>query len=229
MRKAIRRARAAAGERDRGWTLIELMVAMSLFIGILTIVFAILITVSQQSRDNLARDLSVTQARLALMQIDRQVRSGNVISDPEWEPPANADVGPYYSLRVYTQTDGVYQCVQWRVIFPTGSQYGTLQYRSWKKTWQSTGGVSDWRVVARNVVKPESSTIVPLDPATWPPFYVDQTVYAGSKAQTIRVTMRLKDPGARASSEPVSVTSVLTGRNTVFGYDADECAVVPPP
>jgi hypothetical protein len=78
------------------------------------------------------------------------------------------------------------------------------------------------------VVKPTTATLSPSDPSTWPPFYVDSTVGFGSTAQTIRVTMRLKDPGARASSKPVTVTSVLTGRNTVFGYDSDECATVPP-
>lgn len=215
--------------RDSGFTLVEMLVAMSLFAGVLAIVFTILVTVSWQSRDNLARDNSVAQARLALMQIDRQVRSGNVISDPHFETLANSGADPYYSLRVYTQTDGVYQCVQWRVIFPAGSQFGDLQYRSWQKDWLTGGAVTGWRVVAHNVVKPASGTVVQSDPTTWPPFYVDTTVGAGSTAQTIRVTMRLKDPGARSSSKPVTMTSVLTGRNTVFGYDADECATVPPP
>lgn len=223
----VRRTIRRDGQSDRGYTLVELLVAMSIFLGVMTIVFQVLLTVSRQSQDNLARDDSARQAQLALMQIDRQVRSGNVISDPASETFANSGVDPYYSLRVYTQTDGVYQCVQWRVIFPTGSSFGSLEYRSWPKDWQAAGGVQDWRVVARNLVRATSLTL--SDPATWPPFFRDSSVGAGSIAQTIRVTLRLKDPGASASSKPVAVTSVLTGRNTVFGYDPDECSVVPAP
>lgn len=216
-------------ERDGGWTLVELMVSMTIFIGLLVIVFSILITVSQQTKDNLARTRALDDVRIGLMQIDRQVRSGNVISDPGAESVASSGVPPYYSLRVYTQTDGVFQCVQWRVNYAAGTDYGTLEYRSWKPSWQSTGGVEPWRVTAHNLVKPDAATVDPDDPNTWPPFYVAPDAGAGSDAQTIRVTLRVKDPDQLASSKPASATSVLTGRNTVFGYPADKCGSVPPP
>ncbi|GIG20379.1 hypothetical protein Cch01nite_11030 [Cellulomonas chitinilytica] len=231
----MRELRAAMRRRlqhddDRGWTLIELLVSMTIFIGLLGMVFTILVTVSQQTKDNLARTRAVDQAQLGLMQLDRQVRSGNVISDPALETSAGSGVPTYYSLRVYTQTDGVFQCVQWRVRFPAGSSYGVLEFRSWKPNWQAVGGVSAWRVTARNLVQPSSSTVNPADPATWPPFFVQQhDAELSSQAQTIRVTLRLKDPAQRASSKPETVSSVLTGRNTVFGYPADSCAIVPAP
>lgn len=217
--------------RDSGWTLIELLVSMTIFIALLGIVFTILVNVSLQSKDNLARTRAVSEAQLGLMQIDRQVRSGNVISDPAAETMASSGVDPYYSLRVYTQTDGVFQCVQWRVIFVPGNDFGTLQYRSFRPDWDVVGGVRDWSVVARNVVRPTSPVIVDADPSTWPPFYVDPAsiAQANSAAQTIRVTLRLKDPSQRSTSQAASVTSVLTGRNTVFGYPADKCGVVPTP
>ena len=224
------RVSVATGDRERGWTLIELLVSMTIFAGLLTIVFSILITVSQQTKDNLARTRAVDQAQLGLMQIDRQVRSGNVISDPANESTSGSGVPQYYSLRVYTQTDGTYQCVQWRVRYPAGSDFGLLEYRSWRPSWQTTGGVSEWRVVARDVVRPTSATVVESDPSTWPPFFVEQSdAEASSQAQTIRVTLRLKDPDQRAQSKPATVSSVLTGRNTIFGYPADSCAAIPTP
>lgn len=217
------------GDQEDGWTLVELMVSMTIFIGLLVIVFSILITISQQTKDNLARSRALDDVRIGLMQIDRQVRSGNVISDPSAETVAGSGVPPFYSLRVYTQTDGVFQCVQWRVRFPAGSDFGTLEYRSWKPSWQSTGGVSAWQVTARNVIKPPLAVVDSGNPESWPPFYVDSAAASGSDAQTIRVTLRVKDPGQRASSRPASITSVLTGRNTIYGYPADKCGTVPAP
>lgn len=214
---------------DGGWTLVELMVSMLIFSGLLVVVFSILITVSQQTKDNLARTRAGDQARIGLMQIDRQVRSGNVISDPAGETAAGSGVPPSYSLRVYTQTDGVYECVQWRVRYPSGSDRGVLEYRSWRPSWQVTGGVAPWAVVARDIVRP-SGPFVEADPTTWPPFFRETSqAEASSAAQTIRVTLRAKDADQRASSQPTTVTSVLTGRNTVYGYPADSCATIPAP
>lgn len=67
---------------DAGYSLVELLVVMAIFTGLLTIVFGVLITVQKQTRDNLGRDEQVQQAELGLAQIDRQVRSGNVITVP---------------------------------------------------------------------------------------------------------------------------------------------------
>lgn len=213
---------------DDGWTLTELIVSMTIFTALMAIVLGFIITFSQQTRDNLARSRAVDQMRLGLAQIDRQVRSGNVISDPAGESLASSGVPPYYSLRVYTQTDGVYQCVQWRVVYTAGSDFGNLEYRSWRPTWQVTGGVSDWKTVARNVVEPVG-TFDANDETTWPPFFVEESdAEMSSVAQTIRVTLRVKDPEQTAESKPQTLTSVLTGRNTVYGYPADSCAAIPP-
>ena len=216
-------------DREGGFTLVELMVSMTIFVGLLVIVFSILVTVSQQTKDSLARDRSGDQARIGLMQIDRQVRSGNVISDPAAELVGWSGVPPQYSLRVYTQTDGTHQCAQWRVRYPTGSDRGVLEFRSWRPSWQVTGGVEAWRVVARDVVRP-TGAFDPDDSSTWPPFFVESRAgSANSDAQTIRVTLRIKDAAQSARSAPTTVTSVLTGRNTVFGYPADSCGTVPAP
>lgn len=211
--------------------MVEFIVAMAIFAVLISIVIGVLVTVSLQTRDTLGRARAVDQARLGLQQIDRQVRSGNVISDPASETVANSGVAPYYSLRVYTQTDGVYQCVQWRVRIASGADRGVLEYRSWQPGWETLGGVTAWRVVARDVVAPTVGPISPTNELSWPPFYVDpaSVAQASSAAQTIRVTIRVKDPSQSSGSKPSSVTSVLTGRNTVYGYPADKCGSVPAP
>jgi len=225
----LRRVRDCRDSAESGYTLVELIVVMSIFIGLMTIVFGIMLQMSQQTKDNLARTEAADQVRIGLMQIDRQVRSGNVISDPELESSSESGADRYYSLRVYTQTDGVYQCVQWRVVYPSGSQFGRLEYRSWKPSWQATGGVEGWRVVARDIVRPDAAFDAD-DPTTWPPFFVEDTqAESSSSAQTIRVTLRVKDPDQSAGSKPATVTSTLTGRNTIFGYPSDTCSPVPAP
>lgn len=206
--------------RDAGWTLIELLVSMSIFIVLLAIVFSLLLTMSQQTADNMARSEQMTQIRLGLAQIDRQVRSGNVISDPHDETFADSGVPANYSLRIYTQTDGTNRCAQWRVIFPTGQPTGRLEFRSWQPDWLSSGVVSPWRVVANGLVAPTTAADAPFQRVAYA---------ASSKAQSVQVTLWVKAAGLKASAAPAAIKSVLTGRNTVFGYPADECAAVPAP
>lgn len=208
---------------DDGWTLPELVISMSIFIGLLSIVFTILISVSQQAGDNLARTRQVEQLRLGLMQIDRQVRSGNVISNPAGETTVGSGVAPGYSLRVYTQADGVFQCAQWRVIFTAGSDRGRLEYRSWDPHYLSTGIKTDWRIVARDLVDQRTSSGTALLPFT------NEAAAGGSSAQSVRVSLWVKDRKASKKGKASAVSSVLTGRNTVFGYPSDECANIPTP
>jgi len=216
-----RRALPAAAN-DSGWTLTELMISMMIFAGLLAATFSILITVSRQTADNLGHVRQVDQLTLGMMQIDREVRSGNVISNPSAEPSANSGVAPGYSLRVYTQADGVFQCVQWRVIFTAGVDQGRLEFRSWDPAWMSTGNVKDWQVVARDLVDQH------LVDATAKLPFTNEVAAGGSSAQSVRISLWAKDAKSSARSKASAVSSVLTGRNTVFGYPSDECAAIPP-
>src|SRR5690625_5895369 len=104
-------------EGDNGYTLVEALVVMLIFGVVFAIIVGVLIQVSYSAADNMARTSQVQNAELGLMQIDRQVRSGNVILDPANERFVDSGVDPGYSLRVLTQTNGVLQYVQRRVIF----------------------------------------------------------------------------------------------------------------
>ena len=190
---------------------------MALFGGIMAITMGVLIRVSQTAADNMARAAMVEEVRIGIMQIDRQVRSGNVISDPALESVGDSGVPPGFSLRVFTQTNGVRKCVQWRTIYPNvGSAQGELQYRSWDTDWQTGGVVEPWSVVARDLVAPESGApFSKVDPLS------------GTSAQSVSVTLRIQ--GARTTSAPTTVRTVLTGRNTVYGYPSDVCSPVPTP
>ena len=210
--------RREPSEPEGGYSLPELLVAMGLFGGLMAITMGVLISVSQSASDNMSRAAMVEEARIGIMQIDRQVRSGNVISDPAGETFGDSGVPPGYSLRVHTQTNGVRKCVQWRVIFDDeATTGGELQYRSWDPDWQSGGTVEPWSVVARDLVAGTSGN---------PPFAKVDPL-SGTSAQSVGVTLRIQ--GQRTSSAPTTVETVLTGRNTVYGYPSDACSPVPTP
>lgn len=192
------------GPDDGGWSLVELLVAMSIFGVLVAMSFSILVTVQRQTKDNLARVEQTAQARLGLAQIDRQVRSGNVVIDP-----ATAGELPR-SMRVFTQTDGVRRCVQWQVVA------GTLRFRSWDPDWSTVGAVEGWRVVARSVISDSRAPVT----------FTKETASGGSQAQSVRVRLWLQAEGA--DGRPVEMTTVLSGRNTIYGYPVDVCSPVPP-
>jgi hypothetical protein len=205
---------------------------MGIFGILISITFGILIQIMNQSKDTIARTHALEQAQLGIAQIDRQVRSGNVIFDPENENKLTSGVDPFYSMRIYTQVDELPKCAQWRVIQVGGNTFGDLEYRTWPPGVPSSA--TPWSTVAHDLVQVDvhptfSTDIVKDDPSTWPPFWVDSESTGGTEAQLIRVTLRLKDPEQRADTEPISVTTVITGRNTVFGYPASSCSQAPPP
>lgn len=212
---------------DRGFSLTELLISMGIFGVLMAIVFSIMITLTYQAKDSLARAESVEQARLGVSQIDRQVRSGNLIANPALEDPDDSGVPPYFSLRIYTQEDGDPRCVQWRVIDRDGDKYYDLEFRSWDPLWPVIDDVDEWGVVAHNVVPP--TTVNTATPGGWPPFFVDNTALGSTDAHFVRITLRLLEPDADPNARPSTVTTVVTGRNTVFGYPTTSCAAVPSP
>ncbi len=206
---------------------------MAVFGILMSFVFGLLITITVQSRDTQSRAQALQDMRLGVSQIDRQVRSGNVILDPEEEDFSTAGVDPFYSMRIFTQEGSIPRCAQWRVIDSDSDGFGNLEFRTWDPAYPSINDVTPWGVVAHNIVDVgvhpgDSSQIDPDDPLTWPPFWADKTLGTRTEAQFVRITLRLKAPGEQADSPATSVTTVVTGRNTIFGYPSTSCAVVPP-
>lgn len=216
---------------DRGFTLVELLVTLTIFSVLMALLIGLFVQLTYQGADVLAQQRAVQQARLGLSQIDRQIRSGNLILDPAAEDPDDSGVPAYYSLRIYTQEGGVATCAQWRVVFLSGTEFGDLQYREWPPAAPST--VTAWTTVADNLVAPtpgfdESDASTTANEQMWPPFWVD-TAGGVSEAQNVRITLRLSDPSSRDDARAQTLTSVVTGRNTVFGYSDTNCSNVPAP
>lgn len=185
---------------ERGLTLVELIVGSGLT-SLVVLVAGGLIVASQGSvADQIDRSRSNDEVRLAVEQMDREVRSGNLL----YEPSAT-------QVRIYTQSNapsqGGSRCVQWKI------ESRELLRREWPPTFGSTPDpdtVSDWRVVAESVVNEDLG--------------VD--AFSLLNSRTLEVTI-LVNEDLGDENATVRVETALTGRNTTFNFEEDACD--PPP
>ena len=200
-------------------TLIELLISMAVILIVLTMVMVVLIGMEKIYAKEDDRTQTNNQARLAVEQLDREIRSGNVLYDPASESDPANDVYPGMSLRIYTQSNANsrpgFRCVQWLI-----TSGGLLQTRNWWTDWRSDPGslVSSWRTVADHVVNRSDSpqvTAFTLDMSD--PSY-------GSRLVKIAIVVN-QNP---KSGQDVRITSSVEGRNTTFGYPNNACADIPP-
>jgi type II secretory pathway pseudopilin PulG len=205
-----RAARVARRRSEAGTTLIEMTVVMGLLSAVMGIVLAAL--VSMQNAENRANGRSQTndQVRLAVEQIDRQVRSGNVLYPPSSEGNnAGAGIAGGFSMRIYTQANGLEKCVQWRI---TG---GKMQARSWTPTWRLDTQVSSWRTVADHIVNGTSN----------PPFALDSGAAFGGRLINVDVIANVNTH----TGSNVEGKASIAGRNQQYAYDQSICADIPTP
>ena len=205
------------GRRDDGFTLIETAVVMVVFGLAIAMVMQSLIRTQRLTNDLSATADSVSEVRQALAQIDRQIRSGNVLYSPANEPTAlgctaiGTNAGS--CMRVYTQANGAERCVQWQVLAdPAHPGTDLLRSRSWSPAWQIDGLVTDWGTVARG-----------LQPTASAPFTLQgaDTPYS---SRLLDVHLEAWDARRQA---PTLIESSLSGRNTNYGYDPGQCSPQP--
>ncbi len=162
---------------DRGVSLFELLVVMSIFVVIMALCFRVLETVQQQTGDNLSQAEAVGMARLGLANVDRQLRSAETIIPPSAAAPM--------SIRAYIAADNNARCVQFEV-----TSGGALRMRQWT-TATSVGG---WRTLATRLANSASA----------PPFEVP-TGY-GDKLVNVRLVIKPKTSSTRPVEITTSLT-----------------------
>jgi prepilin-type N-terminal cleavage/methylation domain-containing protein len=223
---------------EAGFTLVEMLIAMSLLTIVMVVFLSALFASQTTVNRSTARSTSNDQARLALQELDKEVRSGNVLYDPSnCPPPPVSPGGPptcfpsdgitqNMSLLVYTQTNANSrnpgnQCVQWRITQPDANGLSELQRRAWSVNWQSDGFVFGWRDVADNIVNRQP----PAGSAT-AAFTLDPAASFGSRV--VQVTILTNGDPANTESPTVTNTAAITGRNTEYGYPSNICTTIPP-
>jgi prepilin-type N-terminal cleavage/methylation domain-containing protein len=205
-----------ADRDERGMTLVELLVAMSIM-SIVLLVFSTVLSSVQRgvvTQDKLNQNLD--QVHLAVQELDRELRSGNVLYDPMLENGSGAGgltscdgCVSGYTLRVYAQNNGVPGCVLWKV-----DDQRRLMTRSWPPNQPDAAG--SWRVVATDVVNQDLGAYA---------FQLDPDPLKGGR--TLDLLFAVNGDLVRRPNQTVRIQASLTGRNTSYGYPANVCSAVP--
>jgi prepilin-type N-terminal cleavage/methylation domain-containing protein len=202
--EAITRVRRRVSTQE-GVTLVELMVAMAILSIAMVAFLSTLTTVQKGVAGEGVRSETINQVRLAMQSIDRQVRSGNLLYNPNVETPAN------FTLRVYTQanlpTTGEAHCALWTI-----NSQNQLVYRWWPQ--QRPEEATPWQVIADGVVNRVSSPAVSA-------FTLDPT------GRTVTATFLVNTNLTIAPNATERLQTSVTGRNTSFGYPIDVCEDLP--
>lgn len=213
------RARLRSAGPQRGSTLVEMLVAMSIFSLAMTLVFGAVITVMRKSSDVQKSADASSALRISLERIDRQVRSGNVLYSPAGETSPGCTGDPVSKsgtcMRVFTQANGPERCVQWQVMAdPASPGTNLLQTRSWSLNWATGGDHTPWATITRGLA------IMPV--GSYPFTLRSESIYG---ARLLDVTLAAYDARRKTS---VVITSSMSGRNTTYGYSGLQCASLPP-
>lgn len=202
------RAESDRTNREGGFTAIEVVMTTAVLSIVMAMSMAFLVSAQRTVTIADTRSNNVDQARLGVQQLDRQIRSGNLIYNPASENDSANGIQPGLSLRVYTQSNSLQRCVQWRIYNKL------LQTRSWTTTWQVDDIVTAWRTVADHIVNTTGS----------PAFTLDPTSSFGSRL--LNISLLVND--SRSASKNAAVQASVAGRNTQYGYPNFVCATIPP-
>ena len=237
MVRAIHRLRRAV-QSEAGFTLVEMAVVMMVLMIAVAIFFPALMQAQSTVDRSSARSASNDQARLAVEELDKEIRSGNVLYNPATCPPppvtpngsptcdSTEGITQNMTLLIYTQTNANTrnpgnQCVQWRITPVDPYGVSRLERRSWSVQWQSDGIVSNWRDVADNVVNRQP----PEGGAAVSGFALDPTASYGNRA--VQITILTNGNPKNTQSATVRTVTEITGRNTEYGYPSNICTNIP--
>ena len=222
--RALVRFRRRLGRQD-GFTLIELLIAITLMSIVMAVFGTTLASVQRTAMKEDRLSQSNDQARLALEQIDREMRSGNVLYSPALENGSGAGALtsctgclPYYTMRIYTQTNADtrysgfgsgYVCVMWQI---------DSQQRLLERTWppEQPEEASDWRIVATGIVNRTVGTQA---------FSLDSDPLKGNR--TLNVTLKINSQYSKDPASTMTLQDAFTGRNTSYGYPVSVCQDAP--
>lgn len=142
MMRAWRRRTSVEGRTDAGMTLVELIVAMGIFVIVIAVFMSGIVVMTKDTARAQAVADSGDGVRAAFLRLDKDVRYAAAINAPDF----GAD-GAYYVEYLTTAVKAGMPpiCTQWRVVPGTK----VLQRRTWNNT--SPAKATSWLTVTDNV------------------------------------------------------------------------------
>lgn len=195
---------------EDGLTLAEVLVSMMLMGIVISVFMTVLASVQRLVVDTDYRAQNTDNARLAIEQLEREIRSGNVLYDPDVES------NPGYVLRIYTQSNADtrtpapgYVCSLWEI-----TEDNVLLNRRWPPTKPEEA--TTWRVIAEGIVNEDDLV---------PAFDLDHDSIYGDRV--INLVLLINQTPEKRPEATIRVESSVTGRNTSYGFPVNVCEVLP--
>ena len=210
---------------DEGASYIEIVIGIGLLGVVLGAVFSALTSSQFTLERQIARSETNDEVRLAAQAIDREVRSGDLLYDPNQESYTPAGIHPGYAIRVLSQTNvpsrDEKRCVQYRV-----TESGNLERRDWDPKWHLSPGDPDavhgWRIIATKVQNRPGA----LAPNNVP-------VFTQPSVNILKLDFRAN--ARRQESGPISgnvrtvhVELSISARNSAIVADLQQCGPATP-
>jgi prepilin-type N-terminal cleavage/methylation domain-containing protein len=199
---------------EAGFTLAELLVAMAILSIVLLVFTTTFATIQRSVSEQQIRSTNNDNIRLALENLDRHVRSGNVLIDPSIpDTDCKSSGSAYQCLLTYSQSNGTTatpaRCLQWRL------QGTTLQTRSWlPKPASKAATLTNWRDVATGILNLQTTPVTKT-------FQLDPDPLKQNRSVEV---LFLVGTGSEGIDGPISrIEASLTARNTTYGYLSDAC------
>ena len=206
---------------DAGFTAIEIIVAMGMLVVVMGMGMEAVGTMLGVGNQAISTRQASAVSALAMNELRQEAVSANILFNPATEGtnagnnPDGPAVASGFSLRIYTQTNGVFTCVQWRVL-----NTGVLQVRSWSDLWQTNGVVRGWSTQLSGVVNASNN----------PPFMLDSGANYGGTSNGRLLDIDLLVRGSNGAPGPIDFKASIAGRDAeYYPQNTGDCSPVPTP
>jgi len=206
---------------EAGFTALEVVVAMGMLVVVMAIGMQAVGTMLGVGNQAISQRQASAVSALIMNELRQEAVSANILFNPATEGsnaghnPDSSAVPTGFSLRIYTQTNGIFTCVQWRVL-----DTGALQIRSWSDLWQSNGVVQSWSTQLTGIVNNSSQ----------PPFVLDAGSNYGGTSNGRLLDVDLWVRGSSGAPGPIEFKASIAGRDAeYYPQNTGDCSPVPTP
>lgn len=186
---------------DNGFSLVELLVAMSIFSVVLVVSMAGIVTVTGNLRKVTNQRDAMDQTMRVMTRLDKDVPYAAAISTP-------GQVGSDWYFEYETMLAGTDTCDQWRLVAATD----LVQHRSWTN---GNTPPTTWETVGTNIVN---------DPTTQKPFVVKTSNDDSTLIREVLSVDLFAQKGS-LSSGSAETKETFVARNSTGTSDASDCVI----